>query len=512
MIKTNILSINFILFFIIIITGSIIFKNVGQKFNWSHDYPSAHHSTNAISHIKYGLSITKGALVRNNNPTLPENLLISNHHPPSLPLIIAASYKIFGISESVSRGTMAFISLVNVILIYIAASLFIDRKTGIISSLIYSFLPLQLWYATKINHEPLVVMFVLATFIAYYYWNNKPSVLRLFFLVVMYSLGTTTGWAAYYTGGIIPAFHLSSKLLVNKALSKNDLYILVLPFCGIAMFGLFLLHLYLVDSSLLANLFHLAQERIGTIDSYNNPTFSNISLLVKTTERSVLFFTLPVISIAFFGVLYCITLISNKDLTGVQYKKSLFIISLWLFGMSHLIVFRNVSWVHSFLVYYLMPAIAVTTAYIFCDQFYHNKQKYIFGGIFLLLFLPISLYQTRQLTWTGKIPNIIPLSKKIEQNVPSDSIIFSAATNHPYLHPALPHYSHRDYIFEVETVQQLEQLLQEWPNSHPYFLMHEGPSVDHERTKALLSYLNSKNYPVKSFPGLSSILYDLSPS
>jgi 4-amino-4-deoxy-L-arabinose transferase-like glycosyltransferase len=482
---------------------------IDLPFVWRYDYPSAHNATNAINHLSYGLSVTKGALVRNANPEVPERLLISSHHPPLLSLTVAASYAVFGIHEAAARGVILFFSALNVLLLYWSVRLLIGKATALPSAVIFALLPLQIVYSTKVNFEPMVLTYVLAMLVAYGYWLRRPGWLLFLPMAILFCLGTMVDWGAYYIGGILPAFHFLNRLYCREEIRSADYTLWVLSLLGLLMFALFIGHLYFVDPKLVGDLRDLAAQRSGMHEGLDDAAggFSNFSLLERTVSRSALLFTLPALALGVTGLLLSVAKLAGSP-RGSQ-RGAQFVLLFWALGLSHFLIFRHVYWVHEFLVHTLMAPVAVSAGWLIASmpRVLPRRVSVAAVAVFALAFLPWSLTQTRQKFWDGQIAEILPLAEYIQRTVPEGSVILTSATHHPFLHPAVPHYARRDVIDGIETLEALEKRAADWRSSPVYFMAYEGRSVNPEAVRELASHLDQR-YQAQRTPWGS--LYDLS--
>jgi 4-amino-4-deoxy-L-arabinose transferase-like glycosyltransferase len=480
-----------------------------QPFVWRYDYPSAHNSTNAINHLNYGLAVTKGSLVRNANPSVPERLIFSSHHPPFLSLVVAASYAVFGVHPAAARGVVILFSTINVLLLYWAVRMLIGRATALAAASVFTLLPLQIVYSTKVNFEPLVLTFVLGMLVAYAYWLRRPSTARFAAMAAIFCVGTTVDWSAYYIGGILPAFHFALLWYRRQPIARTDYLLWLLPLLGVLMFALFLAQLYWVDPNLLHGLTNLAKERGGvqTGHDYSEVGFSNLSLVQRAASRSAVLFTLPVLALGVTGLLLALARLVGLD-RGKQQDEA-YLVLLWVVGMAHFVVFRHVSWVHEFLVYHFMAPVAVTAGWLIA-QAVRILPGRVAGAavlIFALCFLPLSLLQARQAFWDGQIAGILELGHFLNENVPEGAVIFTTATHHPFLHPGVPHYAERDVVDGVESMEALAAASAGWKKSPRYLMAYGAPSANLQTTARFTQELASRYAGVKAPWGT---LYDLS--
>lgn len=482
---------------------------IDAPFVWRFDYPSAHNATNAVNHLRYGLEVTQGALVRNANPEVPEHLLISTHHPPMLSLTVAGAYAMVGVDESTARGVILVFSVVSVLLLYWSVRLLIGKTTALGAAAIFALLPLQIVYSTKVNFEPMLLTYVLGVLVAYGYWLRRPGVARFIPMALLFFLAASVDWGGYYIGGILPAFHFLNRLYHGERIQRSDYILWVLPVLGVAMFALFVGHLYWVDPKLVSGLWDLAAERSGVHDeyAYADEGFSNLSLVQRTITRSALHLTLPVLALGVTALLLALAKLAGSP-RGAR-REEPYILLFWVLGLTHMLVFRHVYWVHEFLVHTLLVPVAVSTGWLLAQMPRVLAPRVTVAAVvvFALSFLPLSLLQTRQTFWDGQVAEILDLAKYLNQQIPEGSVVLTTASHHPFLHPAVPHYAERDVIDGVETWDRLQQWARRFTASPLYLMAYDGRSADPEATAGLIGRLDSEGFPAVQTPW--GALYEL---
>ena len=90
---------------------------LGRIFDYRHDWISAHYSTIARSYAEHGVIALRGVMIQNNSPLgLDPDVYL--HWPPLFPIILSATFRMFGESESVAHGLMLLILLANCITLF----------------------------------------------------------------------------------------------------------------------------------------------------------------------------------------------------------------------------------------------------------------------------------------------------------------------------------------------------------------------------------------------------------
>jgi hypothetical protein len=282
-----------------------------------------------------------------------------------------------------------------------------------------------------------------------------------------------------------------------------------MPLVAILMFGVFVGHLWWVDPASVHGLLDLAAERAGVsvASDTSDEAFTGLSLLQRTITRSALLFTLPALALAVTALILALARVGGGR--RGEHPEGLALLLFWAVGLAHILVFRHVSWVHEFLVYYLMVPVSVSAAWLLhlAVEGLPRRMAVAAALIFSLLFVPIAFLQARDVFWTGHITGILPLSKYLQGRVPQGGVVLSTATHHPYLHPGVAHYSRRDVLERIETVEQVDRLRARYRASPLFLMAFREPSASAERTAELTRAMDAR-FASEETPW--GTLYDLS--
>ena len=93
-----------------------------------------------------------------------------------------------------------FFATLSVFLVYIFGKKLFDKKIGLYSAILFSLAPIQVFYSEKIWTDPLIVFFILLTFISFWEGyekeNKKHKILFGLFLALSLLARYTTLWIA----------------------------------------------------------------------------------------------------------------------------------------------------------------------------------------------------------------------------------------------------------------------------------------------------------------------------
>jgi Dolichyl-phosphate-mannose-protein mannosyltransferase len=157
----------------------------------------------AINFARYGPLASRFGGVLNTGYVDQSNWFIYAHHPPLVPLLIAALYKLFGVAEWSTRAVPAFFSLATTALLYAIARRRFNRSVAFLAGLFYACAPMTIALGAMpdyINGQ--VAFFMLAIVETYLRWREtgRPSWFAV--TVILFLLGTLSDWVAFYLAPI----------------------------------------------------------------------------------------------------------------------------------------------------------------------------------------------------------------------------------------------------------------------------------------------------------------------
>src|SRR5687768_17517615 len=121
------------------------------------------------------------------NPTL---LDIHHYHKPPLTYwITAVGYKIFGVNAFGARFFLLISFLIQICLVYrIASTIFGAEKAGLLSAIMYSFLPIVVMSVRGLTTDAYLNTFVLATIACWLRWRIKKKAVWIYSAAFMLGL------------------------------------------------------------------------------------------------------------------------------------------------------------------------------------------------------------------------------------------------------------------------------------------------------------------------------------
>jgi hypothetical protein len=312
----------------------------------------------AVNHLKYGFLNTHFVSILGN---LHGQNIYHPNHPPLLQILLAISFKIFGIHEWGARLVPILFSLGGIVLIYLTVQKVWDKKTALLASIFMAFMPMSAYFGRIVNFEAVALFFVLLVLYGYVNWieNDKKS----YFLIMVIGtiLGGLTDWAFYL---ILPCL-FGYSLIIKRKVKLTFLLLCI----GISLAILYIAYEFHLSGTSLDCWMGMGMHRHGS------GLLTNPQLYTTLLERMIFYFT-PFIMLS---LCWLWSLFKEKDCQNI-YKHYL-VLFIFLYGLSYIIILSQSAYVHPWNIYYLLPFIAISIAL----EIQKAPKKVIFAIIIIFL-------------------------------------------------------------------------------------------------------------------------------
>lgn len=371
---------------VLVLAGLLLSLNLTKKFIGHHDWNSAMYSTIARNYDRYGVLGTKGGQVENPDIVKNGGFSFKTHYPPLLPLLMSLSFHLFGVFEFSARLVPYFASLFMIVFIYLVAKRLYGQDVAFLASVLLVVTPLFLYFGTSPVHETIVPVFSLMAFWGYLQFFNRPSLFSFCILLFGVVLGGLTNWTGFY---IVPPIILHYILFKKSLVARLGIGALI-PLCV----GLFVLHVLHVRW-LTGGTGGLAGIFLDRLNPYRTSDLTGFTLkgyLLQELLYLRVYFT-KIISVT--AGIWLLGLCFRRLTHRVTLADS-FVIILFLYGITHLIFFQNLVYIHDYMIYYLIPFMGMAAASVIMTG-YHWLPKRLAGPFLLLVVLVVS---TERLAFT----------------------------------------------------------------------------------------------------------------
>lgn len=433
-------------FFLILIFATIILStNLNKPFVGHHDWNSAWYSHIARNFVKYGFLQTKFGSVMNLENTAPENFQFSTHYPPVLPIALALSFKIFGIHEWSARLVPILFSLGTIAVIYVLGLKFFNKKTAILASIFSTLMPIVIYFGKMPVQEILTIAPVLASIIFYFDFFQKPNRRNLIKVIASLVASHLINWPGYY---VTPLFFLH--LILFSHHKKKLLFASIFPMVSLCMFTLHTLHLLILTNDPLGG--GMIKILLFRLNLSEKPLdYSNLGYLNSQFHLVLTYFTKPIV---FFSVITIVWILLNFKKWTSSTQIQLLII-LGIFGITHNLVFRNMGFIHDYMIIYMWPFFALSGAwgfFLILDKLNIKSQLSIIivtVAVCLLIVLPSRKFvATLQNSQNFKVGYDLGLLIK-ERTRYQDNVLVLSPDFGSYYNVFANFYSNRNIIFNI---------------------------------------------------------------
>jgi len=325
---------------ILILLALILTDHLAKPFIGHHDWNGVFYSQIARNYLRFGLLETKlGQLTGPNS--------FYTHYPPLFPLTLAAAFKVFGISDLVSRLVPVGLTIAGLLVLYRISSSWVVIAVALT--------PMLRYFGQMPSQEPLIIFLTLVSF---YFFRKKNRV--GFYLSVI--LNGLSGWAGYFFYPLL--FFLNRRWAIKACL------LLVMTFF------LHLLHVYILTGSFSGGgIFDALLLRLGFFPMLGKTEpelagqFTWLAYLIKEARMLTVYYTFTLLSLAALGLLFCRNRITLIFLA-------------W--GLSYPLIFSNVVFVHEYFNVFFWPFLALSLVNLI------NRIK-LKPALILIIFLAIFL-------------------------------------------------------------------------------------------------------------------------
>ena len=301
---------------ILILLALILTDHLAKPFIGHHDWNGVFYSQIARNYLRFGLLETKlGQLTGPNS--------FYTHYPPLFPLTLAAAFKVFGISDLVSRLVPVGLTIAGLLVLYRISSSWVVIAVALT--------PMLRYFGQMPSQEPLIIFLTLVSF---YFFRKKNR--AGFYLTVI--LNGLSGWAGYFFYPLL--------FFLNRRWALKACLLLVMTF------SLHLLHVYILTGSFSGGgIFDALLLRLGFFPMLGKTEpelagqFTWLAYLIKEARMLTVYYTFTLLSLAALGLLFCRNRITLIFLA-------------W--GLSYPLIFSNVVFVHEYFNVFFWPFLALS--------------------------------------------------------------------------------------------------------------------------------------------------------
>lgn len=332
--------------------GAVLSIHVARPFTGSHDADSAIWSQAAHNNLRAGLAATKGVPSSwhfRPLPIPPQGYYV--HHPPGLSLLVTASFALFGEREWAARLVPIAATLAGVVLLWLLVRDAIGPRGAMLATALLVVLPMEMYFGRAVIFETVVLPLLLGALLAARRFEREPGPGPLALAVGLFALAMASGWQAYVVAGLAAVRALLRRDRRGRTLA------LAFAATGAASLALFVIQVHLVRPDAIQELGRAFLFRSGeTVGGDGRPVrwgewLAKMGSVLGTHIQP----TAWVLAAA--GALVAL----RRRAAGAGAS--------WLGGTAlllamatslYLVVFRNASYIHTYMSFYFVAPVAMT--------------------------------------------------------------------------------------------------------------------------------------------------------
>lgn len=360
---------------LIVFALSLRVWHINAPLNQIYEQATAFHGVNARYYLEEGFLKTKFGLVA--GKMMDNSYEYYTNHPPGIGLIIALSYKIFGVSEASTRLPPVFFSILTLILIYYYALKNWDKKIAIVSTLFATLFPMDAYFSKLATPLQFVSFFLIAELILYTHWTKTNQKIFILPLYAIHTIGLLFEWPTYLHPFVLLIFHW-------MRYKKNSKYLFYMCLISFFVFILHIIHMYILGGSLQIKelKLHIISKITGVVSStQKQPLFvydyTIFDWILSQVKNLLLYFGPISFTIPF--------LIKKRNFKSNN--TLILIIASMSVPLLYTALLPASSWIDQYWMYPLTPLLALFLGYLFVDYYRSAKKRYLRIMLIVVLIL-----------------------------------------------------------------------------------------------------------------------------
>lgn len=364
---------------ILFVATILLSFNINKPFIGHHDWNGAFWGSVTrnylnVLHRSSGIPIDRGAINE-----IDVKFFYFSHYTPMLPLLFTASALLFGFNEASMRTVTVFFSLLLLTMIYQIGSKLYSKSVGLLAVVLAVFTPMFLYFGKLPDHEPIVTSLITCTVALWLELEKRPRKKSLFMFLVLFILALTESWASFF---LVPFMIIH----ILRASLHNRRYIPVLPLLGVlvvAMHISLIVHFQGLDA--VRSFLHAGAVRLDVDQqSVTVKQFTMLQFIITEVRYFVIYFTRILLGLTSFWIIKFFWSLKNRRLRGPGMTM---LTLLFLPAASFLVTFRNLSYIHDYKLYLLLPFVSLASASVlisFLNVIHNSTNGRLFKAIVLI--------------------------------------------------------------------------------------------------------------------------------
>ncbi|HEY7126444.1 MAG TPA: glycosyltransferase family 39 protein [Ktedonobacterales bacterium] len=352
---------------IVLLAAGLLTINVNQAWVSIHEDNGLAFSAIAINHLRFGLGVTKGQSLADSEAffstapntgakaippdqffpyllTGPVNTFFYPDHPPLLGLTIAGAFLVFGEDFWVVRLVPIVYSLATLIVFYLLMRSLFDLGVARFASFLYATFPMMAYYGRDVAHEAPTLFWTMLLLTGYMHWQRDHRRRWLFLMGAAVFIGEAYGWPLFYFACILFAVDWLAARRVDWRLALAT----VCP--ALIMLGLLFAQIAWALGGTLQPVIDKFFYRTGDALPDGSPiTLASWLSHIGQGNLQGYGFLSPLL------LLLALVFVARRIRAEGWSLRIRWLGITLLFGLSHVLLFRNGAYFHAYWQFYLLP-------------------------------------------------------------------------------------------------------------------------------------------------------------
>jgi 4-amino-4-deoxy-L-arabinose transferase-like glycosyltransferase len=360
---------------ILLLATGLLTINLNQPWVSIHEDNGLAFSAIAINHLRFGLSITKGQSLADSEAffstapdtgakaippsqffhyllTAPVHTFFYPDHPPLLGLTIAGAFLVFGADFWVVRLVPIVYSLAALVAFYLLMLSLFDLGVARFASFLYATFPMMAYYGRDVAHEAPTLFWAMLLLTGYVRWQRDHRRRWLFLMGTAIVIGEAYGWPLFYFACLVFAVDWLAARRFDGRLALAT----VCP--ALVTLGLLFAHIAWALGGTLQPIIDKFFYRTG--DALPDGTPITLASWLSHIGQG---------NLQGYGLLSPLLLLGALIFLARRIKAEGWSLRLrWLgitllFGLSHVLLFRNGAYFHAYWQFYFLPFYAACSGW-----------------------------------------------------------------------------------------------------------------------------------------------------
>ena len=342
-----------IVFVILILLGSLAVQlyEIDEPWVGLKDYNGAAYGIISRNFVKHGFTGMNFGTSMRPGPLVEGEITYYLHHPPVFYYLVAVSYNLFGVHEWSARLVPILFSILALFFFFRLVRKIWGVEAAYYSSFFLAFLPMNSYFSRIVLQESAIMLGVVLLTGMYVRWRETRRSCEYWKLVAIFFFFGMIDWPAYY---LLPLFTLHTLIVDRGKESVGRMRMFLLPLFGLLLFSIFLGFCFLIAQY---------QGGAGLLESFifrsavktDYLVYSFIDFFKIEAIRSYRYFTPFVLILS-----ACWVFSALRSKRRDHLERELYAVIFLLFGLIHVFLWKDASWIHEFWMFHLSTGLCLT--------------------------------------------------------------------------------------------------------------------------------------------------------